>query len=306
MRTSRRQFLIAGGAAALLAACGSDSKKSGSGTGAASEAGSDSVSLRLTNSPLFVPGESRLAVSLVDSTSTLLGTGPATLNATITDGEGRKVLGGLSAALHADGIPQAYWPFRFTIDQPGFYQLRVDGTDPNSGYFGVFNPSQVTMPRIGSVMAPFDTPTVADHRGVEPYCSLTPDPCPLHDVTLTDALKTGKPLAYMIGTPAHCQTGACAPALQFLVAARRRVGDAVTMVHADVYADNAGTKLAPAVDALGIDYEPVVYFCAPDGTITDRLDGIWDQSEIDQRVDALVARTSSTTTSSTSVNPTTG
>ena len=61
------------------------------------------------------------------------------------------------------------------------------------------------------------------------------------------------------------------------------------MVHADVYADNAGTKLAPAVDALGIDYEPVVYFCAADGTIVDRLDAIWDQAEIDQRVDALLA-----------------
>jgi hypothetical protein len=302
MRTSRRQFLIAGGAAALLVACGSDSKKTGSPS---SGPGTDSVSLRLTNSPLYVPGESRLAISLVDSTQTLLGTGPATLDATITDGEGRKVLGGLSAALHADGIPQAYWPFRFTIDQPGFYQLRVDGTDPSSGFFGVFNPSQVTMPHIGSVLAPFDTPTVADHRGVEPYCSLTPNPCPLHDITLTQALKSGTPVAYMVGTPAHCQTGACAPALQFLVAAHQRVGAAVTMVHADVYSDNAGTKLAPAVDALGIDYEPVVYFCAPDGTITDRLDGIWDQSEIDQRVDALIARTS-TPTSAISPTTTTG
>ena len=72
---------------------------------------------------------------------------------------------------------------------------------------------------------PFDTPTVDDHRGVEPYCSLTPDPCPLHDITLTQALQAGKPLVFMVGTPAHCQTGACAPALEFLVAARQRVGD---------------------------------------------------------------------------------
>ncbi len=60
-------------------------------------------------------------------------------------------------------------------------------------------------------------------------------------------------------------------------------------MHADVYADNAGTQFAPAVDALGLDYEPVIYFVKPDGTIIDRLDGIWDQSEVDQRVDALIA-----------------
>ncbi|MCU1503223.1 MAG: hypothetical protein JWM12_2577 [Ilumatobacteraceae bacterium] len=278
IRTSRRQFLLAGGAAALLVACGDDAKTSDL-----------SVVLRNTNGKLFVPGESRLAISLVDSTQTLVGTGPKTLQAAVVDQQGKEVVGKLTADLHADKIPQAYWPFRFTIPAAGFYQLRVDGVSSTTANFGVFDPREVTMPYIGSVLAPFDTPTVADHRGVEPYCSLTPNPCPLHDVTLTDALKTGKPVVYMIGTPAHCQTGACAPALEFLVATHARVGDAVTMVHADVYADNAGTTFAPAVVAVGIDYEPVVYFCKPDGTIVDRLDGIWDQAEIDQRVDALTA-----------------
>lgn len=268
---------------ALLAACGNDTAKS------SPAAGLDSVASRLTNGPLLVPGESRLAISLVDSSQTLLLTGPATLHAKVVDSEGKQVVGGLSAPIHADGIPQAYWPFRFTIDQPGFYQLLVDGTDPSSGYFGVFNPDQVAMPYIGSKLPAFDTPTASDHRGVEPYCSLTPNPCPLHDVTLTDALKSGGPVVYMVGTPAHCQTGACAPALQFLVATHQRVGAKVTMVHADVYADNAGTQFAPAVDALGLDYEPVIYFVTPDGTIIDRLDGIWDQSEVDQRIDALIA-----------------
>ena len=146
------------------------------------------------------------------------------------------------------------------------------------------------MPYIGSTLKPFDTPTVADHRGVEPYCSLTPDPCPLHDITLTQALQAGKPLVFMVGTPAHCQTGACAPALEFLVNAHQRVGDRAVMVHADVYADNAGTQYAPIIDALGIDYEPAVYFATANGQIVDRLDGIWDQVEIDQRVDALLSR----------------
>ncbi|MEO5902235.1 MAG: hypothetical protein ABIR68_19185 [Ilumatobacteraceae bacterium] len=282
IRTSRRQFIFAGGAVALLAACGSDAAKPPA-------AGLDAVAPRLTNGPLLVPGESRLAISLVDPNQTLLLTGPATLTAKIVDAEGKQVVAGLSAPIHADGIPQAYWPFRFTIEQPGFYQLLVDGTDPVSGYFGVFNTNQVTMPYIGSTLEPFDTPTVADHRGVEPYCSLTPNPCPLHEVTLTDALQSGKPVVYMVGTPAHCQTGACAPALQFLVATHQRLADKVTMVHADVYADNAGTQFAPAVDALGLDYEPVIYFVKADGTIIDRLDGIWDQSEVDQRVDALIA-----------------
>jgi hypothetical protein len=49
----------------------------------------------------------------------------------------------------------------------------------------------------------------------------------------------------MIGTPAHCQTGTCAPALEFLVKSHERLGDQVVMVHADVYADDAATTVAP-------------------------------------------------------------
>jgi hypothetical protein len=144
------------------------------------------------------------------------------------------------------------------------------------------------MPHIGATLAPFDTPTVDDHRGVEPYCSLSPSPCPLHDVTLTQALSSGKPLVFMVGTPAHCQFGTCAPALEFLVNSHQRVGDAAVMVHADVYADNAGTELAPIINSLGLDYEPVVYFANPGGQIVDRLDTIWDQAELDDRLNVFL------------------
>jgi len=295
MRSSRRQFLAlgaAGGAALALAACGSGSS-SGSTAGSAPPKtskladGSD-LAVRLTDSPLLVPGESRVAVSVVQD-QTLVMTGPAALKARLLDANDKVVTEAIGE-LHADGIPQAYWPFRFTIETPGFYRLAIDGANPQSGNFGVFETSKVTMPYIGATLAPFDTPTVDDHRGVEPYCSLTPDPCPLHALTLTQALQAAKPLVFMVGTPAHCQTGACAPALEFLVAASRRVGDQAVMVHADVFADNAGTTYAPIIDHLGLDYEPVVYFATASGVIVDRLDGIWDQTEVDQRVDALLSR----------------
>jgi hypothetical protein len=154
----------------------------------------------------------------------------------------------------------------------------------------VYSPADVISPLTGSEMPPFETPTTDDHRGVEPYCTLTPNPCPFHDQTLTDALALGKPLAYMVGTPAHCQTGTCAPGLEFLIAEHARVGDKIVMVHADVYADNAATEVAPAVNALGVQYEPIIYFCTADGTIVDRLDAIWDASELTERIDALLAR----------------
>ena len=77
MRSTRRQFLAAtraaSAAALVLAACGSDASSSSSDA-----PGDYDLALRLTDSPLLVPGESRLALSLV-SEQTLLASGPATL-----------------------------------------------------------------------------------------------------------------------------------------------------------------------------------------------------------------------------------
>ncbi len=190
--------------------------------------------------------------------------------------------------IHSKDLVIPYWAINVQIDKPGIYTLRLDGDDGFGAAFQITDPALVTVPYVGSELQPFDTPTVDDHRGVEPYCSLTPAPCPLHTMTLTQALASGKPVAYMIGTPAHCQTGTCAPALDFLVKSHERLGGAVAMVHADVYADDAATTIAPAVEALGLEYEPVLYLVKAN-VVEDRIDVIWDQSELDERLDAFLS-----------------
>ena len=135
-------------------------------------------------------------------------------------------------------------------------------------------------PTTGQPLPPFDTPTVDDARGVDPICTLTPDPCPFHAVTLTEALAAGKPVVYLIGTPAHCQTGTCGPGLEYLVAVAPDYADRATFVHAEVYTDNRATDPAPAVTEMHLVYEPVIYVTDASGTVRDRLDIVWDQTEL--------------------------
>ena len=299
MHSTRRQFLLVTGGAALLAACGSDdSSGSGStpdttpGDGTA-PSGTDAgavtgfgVVQRFPNLNLFTPGDVRLPVSLTDG-QTLLDSGPDTLTGWIETFDGTRVAE-VSAPRRDEGIDVPYWDIRATLDTALIYTLRIEGDDGFGATFELWEESEVPTPSLGSPMPPFDTPTVDDHRGVEPYCSLTPEPCPLHEVTLTEALASGKPVAYMVGTPAFCQTGTCAPGLEFLVAEHERLGDQVVMVHADVYADDAATTIAPAVEALGAQYEPIIYLCDAAGVIVDRLDGVWDASELRERLDLLL------------------
>jgi hypothetical protein len=286
-----RRSLLAGAGALAIAACGggsnSGSGTAGSGAGTAPGGPLSLVARFPVGAPLLVPGRPRVAVSIVLD-GMIQPDGPATLAGRVVDDASGDVVEELSAVRRIDGTTTAYWAFRPQIDAPGLYTLRVDGDDGSGQAFQVVEPAEVAMPHIGSVIPPFDTPTVDDHRGVEPYCSLSPAPCPLHDVTLAAALTLGAPLAYMVGTPAHCQTGTCSPALELLIEAHEQRGTAVTMVHADVYSDNAGTTIAPAVDALGLVYEPVLYLCTADGTVVEHLDGIWDRTELGAALTTLI------------------
>jgi len=284
---SRRQVITAAGSAIFLGACGDEANSKGSGTDAPE--GGWILVQRFPSEPLMVPGDVRLPVSLADD-ARMLDDGPATMTGWIEAADdARTRVAEVTAIRRNAGITTPYWEVRSTLPTTGSYALRLEGDDGFGASFTVYSPADVNSPLTGTELPPFDTPTVDDHRGVEPYCSLAPAPCPLHEMTLTDALALGKPLAYMVGTPAHCSTGTCTPGLQFLVAEQERVGDKIVMVHADVYADNAATEVAPAVNALGVQYEPIIYFCTADGTIIDRLDAIWDASELTERIDALLA-----------------
>jgi Zn-dependent oligopeptidase len=120
-------------------------------------------------------------------------------------------------------------------------------------------------------------------------CTREPEPCPFHDLTLTEALEAGKPVAYLIGTPAFCQTGTCAPALESMIDVLDRYGDAFTWVHAEVYTDNTATTPADAVEAANLSFEPSLFVINADGTVFERLDAVWDESELVEVLERALA-----------------
>lgn len=289
----RRHLLIGAGGvvgASLVVACADGGRdRNGGQSSTPSTSGTPTgfgLVQRFPNLDLIVPGEVRLPISLTDGQN-LLTEGPDRLTGWIETFDGTRVAT-VDARRRDEGIEIPYWDVRAVLEQAVIHTLRIEGDDGYGASFEVWEPAQVSTPLTGAPLPPFDTPTVDDHRGVEPYCSLAPTPCPLHEVTLTEALASGRPVVYLVGTPAHCTTGTCGPGLELLVAEHERLGDRVVMVHADVYADAAATAIAPAVEALDLAYEPVIYLCDASGVIIDRLDAVWDGSELRERLDLLV------------------
>lgn len=306
MTFTRRSFLVRGlsatlpmvGAGSLLAACGGSSGSSSTATGAPGTSsggggtgvpeGGWTLVQRFPNTSL-VPGRVRLPLSLADASGTLVTAGPEQLNGRIADIDGA-VVAELTAQRHSigDGAP-LYWTFETDLDTPGIYALDVEGSAGMPAAFQLFDPAEVLIPSAGQPLPGFDTPTTDDARGVDPICTLSPEPCPFHAVTLTEALTLGTPVVYLIGTPAHCATGTCGPGLEFLVDVAGDYEGRVTIVHAEVYADDAATEIAPAVTAIGTDYEPLLFITDGDGVVRERIDIVWDTDELRAALDRNLA-----------------
>lgn len=240
---------------------------------------------------LLSPGTVRMPLSLANQQGLLTvddGPQPDMLTARLLNADtGEVIADSLSAAKHSNGLTIAYWPFRAEVENPGIYTLIIDGGPTTGLPIQILEPNEVQVPKIGTSLPGFDTPTFDNHRGVEPICTLTPDPCPFHDFTLNEALALGKPIAYLVGTPAFCSTGSCAPALEGLITSSKQFGDAITYIHAEIYVDNSATTVAPAVGALNMTYEPALFITDDQSVVTDRLDGVFDADEILERLTAM-------------------
>ena len=287
LQISRRRFIY-GSVSALgfssaltsLLACSSSNSST-------SQALPDDVQLVQRFPQVLVPGEVRLPISLAQQSGIITTTSdfkfPEILTAKIVDLSNDKVITeNVRVTLYGAEIAIPYYPFRTTIEKPGNYMLVVDGGPQDGAAFSVLEREQVLVPKIGDTLPSFDTPTFDNAQGVDPICTQSPEPCAFHKLTIAEAMQLKKPMAYLIGTPAHCSTGTCAPALGQLTNVAKTVGDRATFVHAEVYSDKAATVVAPAVKAFAMTFEPTLFIVDANSKIIDRLDAVFDAQEISE------------------------
>jgi hypothetical protein len=281
---SRRRFLAGGGAlagAVLLGACSSDDD----GASTTTEAPTSGLALAqfFGGLPMLTAGrEIRAPFGVADADGLLpVEDNPEVLAVSILNAAGDVVVEPVEVQRHAKGLPRAYFPLRFTVDEPGIYTGRteVDGESLEMA-IQVDAAEDVTAIQVGERLPAMPTPTTADPHGVDPICTNTPV-CSLHDVTLAQALEDGRPIALLVSTPAFCQVAICGPVLDVLLGV---AGDhpAVRSLHAEVYAhphEETDTK-APVVDALGLTFEPCLVLAGADGKVVERLDTIFDEDEV--------------------------
>lgn len=288
LHLTRRRLLLGAAGAAVLAACGG-------GDDTASEAGAPDDSLRFLV-PFFATGENeppilrtgveqRMPWGIGDSEGIPLGVDrlPTALDFLVQP-EGGTEGASVAASLHGEGVPTPYFSLRHTFAEPGMYSVTTafEGRDLQR-FVQVVAPEGIRLVQPGERAVPVVTPTEADPRGVDPICTREPR-CPFHVTTLADALVNGQPTVFLVSTPLFCQTAVCGPVLELLIEHAPPTG--VNVVHAEVYADAMAKgdilKATPteAITAYNLTFEPSLLVIDAAGMVVDRLDFLYDASEL--------------------------
>jgi hypothetical protein len=288
---SRRSFLLGSASALALAACGGGRhSESASDQTSSTETTAGGLAVAKVFSPTQPAGVPlRLPLALADSEGAILDDVPTSIRVRYGLADSKTLSDALDLRRHDQGIPHAYFPLVATFPTPGTWRIRVEanGSQADTSLSVVDAGEVPAVPDIGQALIPMRTPTKDDSRGVDPICTRDPV-CPFHDLTLEEAMKTGNAVAFLVSTPAFCQTAICGPVLDLLIARSKDLSQTMSFVHAEVYTDSTAKTTTEAVQTYGLTYEPALFVATPDGTIASRLDYTFDAVELDDALSRVV------------------
>ena len=296
---SRRKFFQTSllGAASVVAACGTDSDPL---------AGPLIVALFSRKAVLRSGVLQRVPFGLVDSGDPLVSENEELPVKVLMDGNvisELTVTGRVVAHAHSPGEGESphehanllrYYALRTVFPEPGVYDIEVDfGGSVASLPVQIFSPEDNDLPGVGDSFPSLVTPTNVDTMGVDPLCSRNPV-CDLHRLSAADVLGT-KPMAVLFATPAFCATAYCGPVLDVLLEEMDAFPN-VEFIHVEIYSNprqvngnynDPNIKVAPPLLELGLEFEPSLFLVNERGEIVDRIDNVYEGTELRAALDVL-------------------
>jgi hypothetical protein len=194
------------------------------------------------------------------------------------------------SAGEAPPVAEADAPFRGQgLGDKGVYVARVDL--PKAGAWGVEAQverpdgtkkalrsrfevaAQSKTPAVGAAAPPSRQPLLKNVTDPKIVCT-APTPCPLHELTVADALALGRPALLLFATPAFCTSAVCGPDLETVRSIEPEFRGRVTFVHLEIYADPPTLeKPHRHVEEWRLPSEPWVFLVDRGGKVADKLEG---------------------------------
>jgi hypothetical protein len=188
-----------------------------------------------------------------------------------------RVVGWAGTATNYSDYEVPYWVVYPQVTHSGNWGLlaevkRADGSVVQVP-FAVHINADSQSPAIGSQAPPSQNRTLATETDIAKLTSGS-DPEPgLYQMTVADALDSGRPTVVILATPAFCQTQICAPIVKSVEAVYNQFSDQANFIHLEIYKDFQTLETADEVTEWALSSEPWTFVIDADGVIVARLGG---------------------------------
>lgn len=225
------------------------------------------------------------------------GTVPVT-NATTIDltafdlSSGTPVPGWSGSATGYTDYDVPYWVVYPNLSHSGYWGLGAIVTFAD----GTTTPAQFTIEALDTSSAPNlgDRPPASDNRtlATEPeIAKLTSDAVPepgLYELTVAEAMDSGRPTVVTFATPAFCESRLCAPVVDSVKAVQQQYPERVNFIHIEVYKSFDPFVYADEMDEWGLASEPWTFVLDDEGKVVARLGGPVSPQELSAILAPLV------------------
>jgi len=186
------------------------------------------------------------------------------------------------------------------LDRPGEWGFEASVPRPDGTVVPIeFRTSVPVTPRAPAVGSPAprtDSPTIASAGSLASLTTASePDPA-LYELSIADAIATGRPTVVAFASPAFCTTPLCGPQVEVLTSLRRQFGDRANFIHVDLYeapdeikGDLSRARRSPSVKEWGLETDEWTFLIDRSGKIAGRYESFAFEHELRDGLSALLA-----------------
>jgi hypothetical protein len=210
------------------------------------------------------------------------------------NGEQATLVGEEDATYYGDGLgPQGTFIVYPVFDTAGLWGMEVEVERPSqpavTERLSLNVLAKGNAPMIGAPAPRSKTPTARDVSDLRMISSDSePDPR-LYQISVAEAVGSGKPSLILFATPGYCQTAVCGPGVDVVSRLAETFGDKINAVHVEIY-QYPFEELKPvaAMEEWGLRTEPWLFLVDRNGKIAGRYEGGITYAELEPEVAKLV------------------
>jgi hypothetical protein len=244
----------------------------------------------------LVVGPNRMALGILENNAPIRDAAETRVHLRYFKLEGNQAIpaGEEEARFYGEGLgPMGTFIAYPTFDSPGTWGVELDierpGQEPVTERLSLKVEEEGTAPIVGEPAPPIETPTADE---VDDLRTITSDSDPdprLYQMSVDEAITSGKPSLILFATPGYCQTAVCGPGVDVLQRLVDRFGDQINPVHVEVYQHPfEDMQPVPAMKEWGLQTEPWLFLVDENGTIVGRYEGGITYAELEPAVAELV------------------